>query len=117
MVVFLGIFRKLQNSYIQDHCLMVACKKVDLDVALGFDLQLPVKRLTMLFLQISEHKGTTHDSETSKHLGNILNHNFSWFIVANDSMANGQRESWRQYMSFSFVQPELLNFYKQSVFF
>ena len=117
MVVFLGIFRKLQNSYIQDHCLMVACKKVDLDVALGFDLQLPVKRLTMLFLQILEHKGTTHDSEISEHLGNTLNHNFSWFIVANASITNGHKESWRQYMSFSFVQPELLNFYKQSVFF
>lgn len=67
---------------------MVGCKKVDLDVALVFVLQLPVKRLTMLFLQISEPKGTAHDSETSKHLGNIMNHNSSWFIVANDSIGD-----------------------------
>ena len=56
---------------------MVACMKIDLDVALVFVLQLHVKRLTKLSQEISEHNSKIPDSEPAKHLRNVLNHGFS----------------------------------------
>ena len=72
---------------------MVSSTKIDLDVALVFVLQLHVKRLTKLSQEISEHNRKTPDSEPAKHLRNVLNHGFSWFIVAHASIINGHKKS------------------------